>query len=231
MEISDDMLTLNLRNSSMIVALRDSTLENSAKSHRKDILAWLDASSPTRKYTNALKGRHTGTGSWYLQSEAFDRWIKEPNSISWLWGIPGCGKTVLSTTIIERLTDLCSNDQDHALAYFYFAFDDQAFQKVDGLIRSLVAQLCSQCTSIPYCVESFYSKGRSQPIPPTDDELRNLLRQLFDCFNQVFIVLDALDECTERHELILALEEIATWQNSKLHLLSTSRKEFELEDV
>lgn len=75
-----------------------------------------------------------------------------------LWGIPGCGKTVLSTTIIERLTDLCSNDQDHALAYFYFAFDDQAFQKVEGLVRSLVPQLCSQCTSIPYCVESLYSK-------------------------------------------------------------------------
>ena len=214
----------------MIVALRDSTLENSAKSHRKDILAWLGASNPTRKYTNALKGRHTGTGSWYLHSEAFNRWIREPSSISWLWGIPGCGKTVLSTTIIERLTDLCSNHQDHALAYFYFAFDDQAFQKVDGMIRSLAAQLCSQCTSIPCCVESLYSKGRSQPIPPTDDELRNMLRQLFDCFNHVFIVLDALDECTERHELILALVEIATWQNSKLHLLSTSRKESELEE-
>ena len=228
-EFPDDMLTLNLRNSSMIVALRDSTLENSAKSHQKDILAWLDASIPTRKYTNALKGRHTGTGSWYLQSEAFDRWFREPCSISWLWGIPGCGKTVLSTTIIERLTDLCSNDQDHALAYFYFAFDDQAFQKVEGLVRSLVAQLCSQCTSIQYCVESLYSKQRSQPIPPTDDELRNMLRQLFGCFNQVFIVLDALDECIERHDLVLLLEEMATWQESKLHLLSTSRKEFELE--
>lgn len=222
----------------MIMALRDSTLENFATTHRKEILAWLDASKPTMtkpttRYTNALKGRYTGTGSWYIHSQDFDRWTKEPNSVSWLWGIPGCGKTVLSATIIERLTDLCSRVQDQALAYFYFAFDDQALQNVEDMIRSLAAQLCSQCTSIPDSIESLYSKcleGRLQPTPPTYRMLRGMLRQLFGCFNQVFIVLDALDECAERHDLILALEEMAGWQNSELHLLTTSRKELELEE-
>ncbi|KAL8749605.1 MAG: hypothetical protein Q9199_007582 [Rusavskia elegans] len=231
-------LAVSLDQTSMIMALRDSTLENFATTHRKEILAWLHASKPTMtvpttRYTNALKGRHIGTGSWYIHGQDFDRWTKEPNSVSWLWGIPGCGKTVLSAIIIERLTDLCSHVQDHALAYFYFAFDDQALQKVEDMIRSLAAQLCSQCTSIPDCIESLYSKcleGRLQPAHPTYDMLREMLRQLFGCFNQVFIVLDALDECTERHDLILALEEMAGWQNSELHLLTTSRKELELEE-
>ncbi|KAI4249345.1 MAG: hypothetical protein L6R42_009040, partial [Xanthoria sp. 1 TBL-2021] len=208
-------LAVSLDQTPMIMALRDITLENSATTHRKDLLAWLDASNPTPKYVNALKGCQTGTGSWYLHSEAFDRWTKQPNSISWLWGIPGCGKTVLSAIIVEKLADLCSHDKDYALAYFYFAFDDQAFQNVED------------------CVETLYikcSEGRLEPTPPTYDMLREMLRQLFGCFNQVFIVLDALDECTERHDLILALEEMAGWQNSESHLLTTSRKELELEE-
>ncbi len=215
------------------MALRDITLENSANTHQKNILAWLNGSDPTTRYANALKGRHTGTGSWYISSEAFDRWTKEPNSISWLWGIPGCGKTVLSTTIIERLMEMCSHDQHLGLAYFYFAFDDQAFQSVEGLIRSLVTQLCARSTSIPQCIESLYSQcseGRSQPIPPSYDSLRIVLSQLCGCFKELYIVLDALDECTERHELVLAVEEIVAWQKSGLHLLTTSRRELELEE-
>ncbi|KAL8892591.1 MAG: hypothetical protein Q9192_005592 [Flavoplaca navasiana] len=226
-------LAVTLDQTSMVMALHDTTLENSANSRQKDILTWLNGSDPTTKYSTALKGRHTGTGSWYINSEAFDRWTKEPNSISWLWGIPGCGKTVLSTTIIERLMEMCSHDQHFALAYFYFAFDDQAFQSVEGLIRSLITQLCAQSTSIPHCVEALYnkcSKQRSQPIPPSDDSLRIVLSQLFGCFKAVYIVLDALDECTERHNLITALEKIVAWQKSELHLLTTSRREWELEE-
>ncbi|KAL8918370.1 MAG: hypothetical protein Q9208_007389 [Pyrenodesmia sp. 3 TL-2023] len=210
--------------------LRDVTRESFVTTHRKDILTWLDAPNPTPRYTNALQGRHTGTGSWYILGEAFDRWIKEPKSTSWLWGIPGCGKTVLSATIIERLIDLCSNEPDYALAYFYFAFDDQALQSVENMIRSLAAQLCSQCTSIPHCVESLYSKCSKGQWQPTQDSLGSMLSQLFGCFKQVFIVLDALDECTERHNLILALEDMAGWQKLELHLLTTSRKELELEE-
>ncbi|KAL9633865.1 MAG: hypothetical protein Q9204_003224, partial [Flavoplaca sp. TL-2023a] len=226
-------LAVSLDQTSMVVALRDITLENSANTRRKDILAWLNGSDTTTRYANALKGRYPGTGSWYINSEAFDRWTKEPNSTSWLWGIPGCGKTVLSTTIIERLMEMCSHDQDFALVYFYFAFGDQASQSVDGLIRSLITQLCAQSTSIPHCVEALYnkcSKHRSQPTPPSDDSLRIVLSQLFGCFKEVYVVLDALDECIERHDLILALEGILTCQRPELHLLATSRRELELEE-
>ncbi len=210
--------------------MRHITLESSATAHRRNVMAWLNAPNPTPKYTNALQGSHPGTGSWYVFGEAFDRWTQNPNSISWLWGIPGSGKTVLSATIIERLTDLCSHEPESALAYFHFAFDDRALQTVEGMIRSLAVQLCSQCISIPDCVESLYTKCSKGLSQPTHDSLRNMLHQLFDHFKKAFIVLDALDECTERHNLILALEDMVGLQLPGLHLLSTSRKEPELEE-
>ncbi|KAL8670775.1 MAG: hypothetical protein Q9168_004697 [Polycauliona sp. 1 TL-2023] len=226
-------LAVSLDQTSIVMALRDTTLESKATARRKDILAWLNAPDPTSKYSNGLKARHTGTGSWYVDSDAFDRWKKEVNSISWLWGIPGCGKTVLSTTIIEKLTDLCSRNQDHALAYFYFAFDDQALQNVEGMIRSLIAQLCSQRMPLPDCVDSLYTgcvEEKSQATSPTYDILQNMLHQILGCFDHTFIVLDALDECTERHELITVLEGIADLRRPELHLLTTSRKELDLQE-
>ncbi|KAL8993537.1 MAG: hypothetical protein Q9169_006273 [Polycauliona sp. 2 TL-2023] len=210
-----------------------STLENNVTSHRKNVLAWLDAPNPTSKYTNAVKTRHIGTGTWYTNSNAFDRWANDSKSISWLWGIPGCGKTVLSATIIEKFTDLCSHDQNRALAYLYFAFDNQALQNVEGMIRSLIHQLCSQRTSLPDCVDTLYMRcleRRSQATPPTYDMLKNMLHQVFGCFNDTYIVLDALDECTERHELITVLEEIAHSQKPGLHLLTTSRQDWDIQD-
>ncbi|KAL8849121.1 MAG: hypothetical protein Q9221_005890 [Calogaya cf. arnoldii] len=56
-----------------------------------------------------------------------------------------------------------------------------------------------------------------------------MLCQLFGCFTQIYIVLDALDECTERHDLVPVLEGIAGWQKPQLHLSTTGRKEVDLE--
>ena len=43
------------------------------------------------------------------------------------------------------------------------------------------------------------------------------------------VVLDALDECTQRQELMDVLETVAGWQLDNMHLLMTSRKERDIE--
>jgi type III secretory pathway component EscV len=48
-------------------------------------------------------------------------------------------------------------------------------------------------------------------------------------FTHVYIVLDALDECTQRQELVDVLETMAGWQLGNVHLLMTSRKERDIE--
>jgi hypothetical protein len=48
-------------------------------------------------------------------------------------------------------------------------------------------------------------------------------------FMHVYVVLDALDECTQRQELMDMLETVAGWQLNNLHLLMTSRKERDIE--
>jgi hypothetical protein len=48
---------------------------------------------------------------------------------------------------------------------------------------------------------------------------------------QVYIVLDALDECAQRAELMEMLETMAGWKLSNLHLLVTSRRERDIEST
>ena len=44
-------------------------------------------------------------------------------------------------------------------------------------------------------------------------------------FEATFIVIDALDECIDRSELLNGVESIMGWENIDLHLLVTSRRE------
>ena len=44
-------------------------------------------------------------------------------------------------------------------------------------------------------------------------------------FKSTYILLDALDECTDRKDLLEFMEAIKDWNIDSLHLLTTSRKE------
>jgi hypothetical protein len=59
--------------------------------------------------------------------------------------------------------------------------------------------------------------------------LLDVTRQVAQDFAHVYVVLDALDECSQRSELMDMLETIAGWQLDNLHLLMTSRKERDIE--
>jgi hypothetical protein len=50
-------------------------------------------------------------------------------------------------------------------------------------------------------------------------------------FDNVFIVIDALDECTTTVELMEFLENVIRWKHMSLHLLVTSRRVVEIEEV
>jgi hypothetical protein len=66
----------------------------------------------------------------------------------WLYGIPGCGKTILSSTIIEDVL-YHYHDPTMAVIYFYFDFNDVEKQQYEKMLRSLITQLSLQCTSTP----------------------------------------------------------------------------------
>jgi hypothetical protein len=57
------------------------------------------------------------------------------------------------------------------------------------------------------------------------------LKEIVEGFDETYIILDALDECSDRQELLDNVEEIQGWGLSQLHMLLTSRRLTDIEET
>ena len=67
---------------------------------------------------------------------------------------------------------------------------------------------------------------------PTLGDLQKTLQRILHGFSSTFIILDALDECTEREKLLSWIQTVILEKdiNLGLHLIVTSRPEQDIED-
>jgi hypothetical protein len=121
----------------------------------------------------------------------------------------------------------CKTNPSNALAYFFFDGRDgqRGLQLVDSLIRSLIAQFAALYGGIPATLANLYQSCHDGQSQPSVQSLQSVLFSIFESFDHIYIVLDALDECTERKDLLKWIKQITSWKRSKLHLLTTSRPE------
>ncbi|KAJ6524894.1 hypothetical protein DFH09DRAFT_1372078 [Mycena vulgaris] len=171
----------------------------------------------------AANKHHPETGLWLLEPSEFREWIYAPSSFLWLHGISGSGKTVLSSTIINTI---------HARAehyvFFYFDTNNPEQQTVTQLLCSLVTQLSIRSDPPDSKLDALWTSHASGQKLLTDVELiSDALLPLLKDFDQkpVYIVLDALDECSERHELLHLITTILDANLPHVHIFVTSRPE------
>jgi Cdc6-like AAA superfamily ATPase len=181
-------------------------------------------------YNKALEERFAETGIWFTESLVASNWKTAPGSFLWLYGIPGCGKTILSSTIIEAIFDHCSNNSSLAVLYFYFDFNDAEKQRPESTIRSLIIQLSLQCISVPQTLNSLYRTCTDGQRQPAYDSLLETLQQMIGVFQEIYLVIDALDESSDRYELLANIKEMTSWKDANLHTLVTSRREKDIVD-
>ncbi|KAF3935527.1 hypothetical protein ABW19_dt0201550 [Dactylella cylindrospora] len=189
---------------------------------REKIRNWLSPPDPSINYNQALQRRHKGTGSWFLEGNDYKEWKKQ-GSFLWLNGIPGCGKTILSSSIIH---DLLS--EDNQVIYFYFDFRDAEKQSFKNMVSSLVFQLSCLQEVISSELDSLFASCSHGMQKPTCENLCRTLSQMIERARNVYIILDALDECSkeERKHLLLWAESIT--KHAKFHLLVASRDEYDI---
>ena len=179
-----------------------------------------------------MEDRQPGTGAWLSDHGTFDSWKKHHNSFLWLYGIPGCGKTVLCSTAIENVLkerDVAKKNEI-GVGYFYFDFNNHDQQDCDLMLRSLISQLSLQSREDTNTLDALYLACGSGASQPSSTMLKNALKELVQNFMDTFIILDALDECKERKKLMRCIEEMAVWQNAGQHMLVTSRIESDIEE-
>ncbi|KAG4435500.1 hypothetical protein IFR05_009020 [Cadophora sp. M221] len=137
----------------------------------------------------------------------FAKWKTNQGSFLWLHGIPGCGKTFLSATIIEDAKNNPYRKADPSKSYSITT--RAALYENDEFLKS------------PEMLETLKAKN----APPSQPDPRDTPDSTTPEFDQVYIVLDALDECTEGSKLLRRLKKFFETHTDKLHLIVTSRKE------
>ena len=130
---------------------------------------------------------------------------------------------------MEDILQHCAENPAFACAYFFFD-NRSAHSELSlhhGLIRSLILQLSEQCGHLPGPLVQLYGTGNHQPSIAS---LQLALRSIFDCFERTYIIIDALDECTDRAKLLAWAAELFSWGKRKLHILLSSRPERDIEE-
>jgi hypothetical protein len=197
---------------------------------RGKIERWLSPPDPSTNHNKAIKQRYEGSGIWFLESDAFAKWKKARNSFLWLYGIPGCGKTILSSAIIKNLDSVLSSQP---LLYFYFDFTDTGKQTLDSMVRTLIIQLYYKRVETSQQLDSLFSSCQDGRRQPTSELLRKVLFDMIDQVKEVWLVLDALDECRARsgssEEGVLSwIQEVLDSDQRSVHLIVASRPEHEI---
>ncbi|KAK1728694.1 uncharacterized protein BDZ83DRAFT_529345, partial [Colletotrichum acutatum] len=198
-----------------------------------EIRAWLNAPDATFNFTEACAKKHPGTGTWFVNGPEFTRWLEESNSFLWLKGFAGCGKTVLSSTVIQHTLRHRRSNLSVGLCFFFFSFNDDSKQDASGMLRALILQLSDQLEYAPSALRRIHDLGQKHNVQPSTADLLRCFRQVSQLFQSVYVILDALDESpreTSRFDLLEILKEIRAWTELRLHLLVTSRDEVDIRE-
>ena len=136
---------------------------------------------------------------------------------------------MLSSTVVEHLKKTLDNDTIRTLC-IYCNHKDQHVQTPVNLVASLLKQLIQEGHPVHDSLNSLYKRHGLRSTRPSLGEISEVIRQEFGLYKQIFIVVDALDECQEqngnRARLIEELQKI-----SGVNLMITSRPHIDMQDT
>jgi hypothetical protein len=164
------------------------------REERQTILNWLTTIDYAPQQNDYINRRQEGTGRWLLESKEFQDWVITGNTL-FCPGIPGAGKTILTSVVVKELTTRFQNDKSIGIAYLYFNFRRQEEQRTQDLLASLLKQLTQGQSFLPDSVKSLYDNHRDRNTRPSVDEISKTLQSVVALYSRVFIIVDALDEC------------------------------------
>jgi hypothetical protein len=201
------------------------------RKRRAEVLNWYKTSDPEQNHKVSRDRHEPNTSTWIFKDEDFHRWKEAsgPRTL-WLHGIPGAGKTILCSSIIAHMLELHQSvDNMTKVAYYYFDFSDNNKQSLVGLLKSTIYQLISTDDGLSIGAEQLYESKNEGAEAPTTEELLSLLLEEVSRTKMTYLIIDALDECSEDERELFFGEFLQKPLVENLAVLLTSRKEPDIE--
>lgn len=195
------------------------------RSEDRRILDWLTPVDYGPQQSDYFNKRQPGTGKWLLGSREFQGWLATGKRTLFCPGIPGAGKTFLTSIVVNHLTSKFYDDPGTGIAYIYCSYQRYDEQDLDSLLASILKQLAGTHSSLPGSVGDLYTRHSIKQTRPSTNDLLEALRAVAAIYTRVFIVVDALDECQTsdgcRSKFLSSLFDLQTYHN--INIFSTSR--------
>lgn len=204
--------------------VKEQTLERILE--RQRILDWICPSKiDYADAQNTLRRtRQIDTGEWLLKSNEFKDWIHADCATFLCSGMPGVGKTILTSFVVSNLLEKYRNDPRTGFAYIYCQFSRRKEQTPEYLLSSILRQLLERHNTMPDEVGSYYRKSVSTGEEHLSvKEISTLLSVVLNIFEKTVLVIDALDELCSTHRNGLVSQVLALQQNLKINVYATSR--------
>ncbi|GAB1310617.1 NACHT domain-containing protein [Madurella fahalii] len=200
---------------------------------RRDVYDWLHSTDPSTLHHKSCKLYEPGTGEWLFRSPVWTSWLEEKTRCIWIHGIPGAGKTIFASHLIETVKMYCAAAQKDCAwpritCVYYYCYFGHGQDEAIPFLKWVLSQLCRQLDRVPESLHQLYRLGGE----PSLSSLLDVLEELMEDFDKVYIFLDAVDESMPREDLLRVLRDFATDSRfDKLRILATSREYIDIETV
>lgn len=192
---------------------------------RSRILDSLVTIKPWDNHREACELHDPNTSAWITQSEEWKAWVGGELRLWWIDGIPGAGKSVLASHLIEEVKSLASQQptcpsQGIGWAYYYCYHARSHKSENEPFLLWVIRTLSQQAGYVPL---ELVRHGPDLSM----ENLWDALTQLAARFRRVLITVDALDECQNRPAFLKIMQRIPS-STDNVSLLVTSRNEVDI---
>jgi hypothetical protein len=135
--------------------------------------------------------------------------------------IAGCGKSVLTSSIVDALTD----SKSCLVTYYFCDYADKRTLDPAAILGTITGQLLNYTELIPLAIEQLIEKNLGDDKCPDLNVLHDIFRAAIQLFPAVTIVLDGIDEIDESGQKIFytALNKLIQDAGNRLKLLISCR--------
>ena len=181
------------------------TTQRDAAQTKRQIVDWIKSNEDDLKLDvrgdvdAGVKIRHEQSCEWFLELPDFRTWIESKKTSSiWYNAPPGTGKTVLMSTLTQHL-----QTKGLKTASFFYCFNDTVKKKPITALRCIALQLLKHAASIPDKVLRLYEDDvEDHCFKLRDWRVVEVCEALLQQIGRVHILVDGLDECEDRQELL-----------------------------
>ncbi|KAF8207721.1 ankyrin repeat-containing domain protein [Mycena galopus ATCC 62051] len=186
---------------------------------RTEIIDWLCPINFFLRHADISRVRQEGTGLWLLSHPGFQEWKSGWRRTLWCRGIPGSGKTVLASMVVDHLRAEYEK-QSIGVASIYLDHKEAENQSPAKLLFGLWRQLVIG-KDVGSLAERVYRQHRERGTTPTLNEVSEVLRFGIEKYSKVFLIVDAIDEYPEVPRRILVRH--LSRSGSTVYMMVTSR--------